>query len=145
MSITELFNSLVENFKNIKELRETHKILETKFYAISSALVGVTSGAAFGVLITILQSAVSSSESKVLISVFSFVGLLGLLAFDIWLIYPLELDKATTISDKIITALITLIITCAGFLLGIYGALIILVLAVCYFCFKILVPFMFKR
>ena len=145
MSITEMYESVLEAFKTIKTRRETEQVLETKFYALSSAYVGVTAGVIMGIIVMVFQSASHEVEDNNLMSILLLIGFLALLAFAVWLVYPKMIDKSTPIMDKVMTASITLIICIAGLFAGVYGVFIILAIAICYVMIKILVPMMFKR
>lgn len=145
MSISEFFKNAVDAFKTIKYRRETEKVLETKFYALSSGLVGTTLGLIVGIIVLVIQLGFPAFDDSVYMSVLIGAALLALLAFAVWLIYPIVLDKPTPIMEKLITVSIVLILSIAGFLLGIYGLFIVLAAVICYFFIRILLPMLFKN
>lgn len=145
MSFSETIRTTVDLYKTIKNRRETEKVLETKFYAISSGVVGVTIGVLVGIVAIVVQMGFPDFENSTLFSVVMCLFLVALLALDIWLIYPLLLDKSIEIMQKVMNTLITLILSVAGFFFGVYGIFIILVLAILYIILKIALPIMFKK
>lgn len=145
MEYSELIKNTVDLYKTIKSRRETEKVLDTQFYAISSGVIGVTIGVLVGIVALIFQMAFPAHEDSTLLSVVMCLFLVALLAFDVWLIYPLILDKSVEIMQKVMDTFIVLILTAAGFFLGVYGFIFILALAICYIILKIALPIMFKR
>lgn len=145
MKLIELANTTVETFKTIKERRETERIFETKFYAISSALIGITVGIAIGIVVALIQICFPSLQDDTLMSVIIGASLLALFAFDVWLTYPIILDKSIAIMEKVMDGFVTLLLSFACFLLGVYGLIIVLILAICYIIFRIALPLMFEK
>ena len=145
MAIIEFFKNLTETFKTIKYRRETEKIFETKFYAFSSAVTGITSGVVIGIAVLIIQLAFPELQDGALLPIVLSAFGIALLAFDVWMVYPLVLDKSIQIMEKLISTFVTLIVTIAGFLLGVYGVLLVIVIAVIYLILKVVLPTMFKR
>ena len=137
MTIIEFLKNLTETFKTLKSRRETEKIFEIKFYAFFSALVGITFGVIIGLAVIIIQFGFPSFEDSALMSVIVGLSTLALLAFDVWLVYPLVIEKAIPIMEKVFAVAVTLILTIACLLLGIYGVFIVLALAIVYFILKV--------
>lgn len=145
MKITEIAKRTVELFKSIKYRRETERILDTQFYAVSSGVVGLATGVVVGILAVIWQMVFPASTDSVVFSIIALAFLIALLVFAIWMIYPLVLDVSTPIMDKVINTLVVLIVCAAAFFLGVYGLIFIIVIAICYLVLKIAVPLMFKK
>lgn len=140
-----MISTMTDLYKTIKNRRLTEKVLETRFYAISSATTGITSGVVVGIAVIIIQMGFPELEQGPLLSVLFSSFCAALLAFDVWLTYPMILDKSTEIMQKVITTFITLVLTIAGFFLGVYGFILILLITVVYWIVKIAFPLMFKR
>lgn len=136
MKIVETTKEIIKWFKLIKERRETDLILDNKSYALFSAVAGIVAGVLIGIIIAIVQMALGSNDDTILSIVLS-IALVSILAYTIWMTYPLLIDKSANITSKIVAFLITLIVAFASFLLGVYGVIFILVVVIGYWVLRI--------
>lgn len=136
MKIVETTKEIIKWFKLIKERRETDLILDNKSYALFSAVAGIVAGVLIGIIIAIVQMALGSNDDTILSIVLS-IALVAILAYTIWMTYPLLIDKSANITSKIVAFLITLIVAFASFLLGVYGVIFILVVVIGYWVLRI--------
>lgn len=143
MKIVDVSKEIVKWFKLIKQRRETEQILEKKEYAIFSGVVGLTLGVLMGILVMLVQLFMKVDEENIL-SVILTVMVAALIAYSVWMTFPLLANKSFEIMNKATVFLITLIVVFATFLLGLYGVIIIVLLIVAYWVLRIALAVMAK-
>lgn len=141
MGIVKIVKQFVEWLKIIKETRETSKILTTKGYALFSGIVGLTFGIVVGLIALAMQLASQDVNQSILFKVITGIAIMGLLAYAIWISYPMMIERTESLMTKLLTAFVVLILTTAGFMLGVYGIMLILVVVIAYFVLKIALLF----
>lgn len=117
--------------KNVDFSREDTEIRDNTSYCATMAVGGLIIGVVTGVIIIILQFAVSSSESQQTwtnaVTTIAFVLMIGFL---VYMLLPMYKDAGTTMGSKIGTTLLSAACLAIPFILGIYAVMLLFMLVV---------------
>lgn len=117
--------------ENVDFRREEAEVRDNKGYCATMGAVGLIVGAVTGILVIILQFAVSGHEAQQYwISAVSVIAIAAMIAFLIYMLLPLFKDTSVEISSKILTTLACIACLIVPFVIGIYAiVLVFMVLA----------------
>lgn len=116
--------------KNVDFRRDDTEVRDNKGYCSTMAIAGLAVGIVTGVLVIILQLAISSYESQqTWISVISSIAIVTMLTFMIYMLFPLFKNSTIAFGGKIVTTILCLACLIIPFAIGIY-AIVLLFIAV---------------
>lgn len=112
--------------KNVDFHRDETEVRDTKGYCATMAGAGLTTGAVTGILVVILQFAVSGHEAQQKwISAVSIIAIVAMMVFLIYMLLPLFKDTTTEIGSKILTTLACIACLVVPFIVGIYAVVLV--------------------
>lgn len=112
--------------KNVDFHRDEAEVRENKGYCATMAAAGLITGAVTGILVVILQFAISGHEAQQnWISAVSIIAIVAMIAFLIYMLLPLFKDTTIEIGSKILTTLACIACLIVPFIIGIYAVILI--------------------
>lgn len=112
--------------KNVDFRRDEAEVRENKGYYATMTAAGLIVGAVTGILVVILQFAVSGHEAQQKwISAVSVVAIVAMIAFLIYMLLPMFKDSKIEIGSKILTTLACIACLIIPFIVGIYAVILV--------------------
>lgn len=112
--------------ENVDFRREEAEVRDNKGYCATMAAAGLIVGAVIGILVIILQFAVSGHETQQKwISVVSVIALAAMTGFLIYMLLPLYKNSTITIGGKALTTLASVACLIVPFVIGIYAIVLV--------------------
>lgn len=112
--------------ENVDFRRDEAEVRENKGYCATMAAAGLIVGAVTGILVVILQFAVSGHEAQQnWISAVSIIAIVVMIAFLIYMLIPLYKDSSVEIGSKILTTLACVVCLVVPFIIGIYAVVLV--------------------
>lgn len=112
--------------KNVNFRRDEAEVRENKGYCATMAAAGLIVGAVTGILVIILQFAVSGHDAQQnWISAVSIIAIVAMIAFLIYMLLPLYKDSSIEIGGKVITTLVCIACLVVPFIVGIYAVVLV--------------------
>lgn len=112
--------------ENVDFRREEKEVRNNKGYCATMGAVGLIVGAATGILVIILQFAVSGHEAQQKwISAVSIIAIVAMIAFLIYMLLPLFKDSKIEMGSKILTTLACIACLIVPFIIGIYAVVLV--------------------
>jgi len=112
--------------ENVDFRREEAEVRDNKGYCATTGAVGLIVGAVTGILVIILQFAVSGHEAQQKwISAVSVIAIVAMIAFLIYMLLPLFKDSSIEIGSKILTTLACIACLIVPFIIGIYAIVLV--------------------
>ncbi len=107
--------------KNVDISREETETRDNVGYCSTLAVVGLGMGMVTGILAFIIQMIVSGHDSQqTWTDVVAGIIVVAMLAYFVYLLLPLFVDKNVTVGQKVVTGLLGLVCLAVPFILGIY-------------------------
>ena len=107
--------------ENVVFRRDENEVRENKGYYATMGAAGLAAGIVAGIIIIILQFAVTSHDAQQnWINVVSIVALVAMIAFYIYMLIPVFKSTELDTASKVITGVISLLCIGGAFIAGIY-------------------------